>query len=162
MDQPKKEWRREFVGAIHEVSLSIAWVGTVAKSLNADETQAYALQLCVEELVSNIVRHGGATLSSEQRQPFICICVAEKSDRIVLTVEDDGPYFDIKHAPAKRIDQPLEFVRPGSLGINLVKSFSSRLTYERRGNRNRAVAEFTPSRHHNKEARRHSAKNEKI
>ncbi len=144
MNQPKKEWRREFVGAIPEIGLSIAWVGAVAKSLNADETQTYALQLCVEELVSNIVRHGGAALSSEHRRPFICICVAEKFGRIVLTIEDDGPYFDIEHAPAKRVDQPLELVQPGGLGINLVESFSSSLTYERRGNRNRVIAEFAP------------------
>jgi len=59
-----------------------------------------------------------------------------------MTVEDNGRPFNVAQAPAKRIDQPLEQVQPGGLGIQLIKSFASNLEYRRTEKSNRVIVEF--------------------
>jgi anti-sigma regulatory factor (Ser/Thr protein kinase) len=94
------------------------------------------MQVCLEELMSNIVRYGATSSIS------ISITVKALGDRITMTVEDNGRPFDVVQAPEKVIDQPLEKVQPGGLGIHLIKSFASNLEYSRTETGNRVVLEF--------------------
>jgi anti-sigma regulatory factor (Ser/Thr protein kinase) len=59
-----------------------------------------------------------------------------------MTVEDNGRPFNVTQAPAKRVDQPLEQVQPGGLGIQLIKSFSSNLEYHWTEKGNRVIVDF--------------------
>lgn len=102
------------------------------------EDQSYAVMLCADELVSNAVMHN----SELSDRLHLRVTVEAKADRIVLTIEDNGAFFDIVNAPAKRIDQPLDALKPGGLGVGLVKRFASALKYDRIDDRNRVVAEF--------------------
>src|SRR5262249_54866097 len=103
----------------------------------------------LEELMSNIVRHGKtAEHSSDLRsldgaKPLlISIAVNAFEDRIALSVEDNGVPFNVAEAPAKGIDQPLHKVQPGGLGIQLIKSFADNLRYHHTGKGNCVIAEF--------------------
>jgi anti-sigma regulatory factor (Ser/Thr protein kinase) len=59
-----------------------------------------------------------------------------------MTVEDNGRAFDVARAPARVIDQPLDQVEPGGLGILLIKSFASSLEYSRTDAGNRVTVDF--------------------
>jgi anti-sigma regulatory factor (Ser/Thr protein kinase) len=59
-----------------------------------------------------------------------------------MTVEDNGKPFDVVNAPAHRIDQPLDEVQPGGLGIQLIRNFASSIAYEQAGLGNRVIVEF--------------------
>ncbi len=59
-----------------------------------------------------------------------------------MTVEDNGRPFNVSHAPAKTIDQPLEQIKPGGLGIHLIKTFASNVEYSRTETGNRVLVEF--------------------
>jgi serine/threonine-protein kinase RsbW len=120
---------------------------SIAANLDLAESKTYAMQVCLEELMSNIVLHGKAgssskTLPMDPAPLSISIRVDACRDRTVMTVEDNGRPFNVEQAPAKWIDRPLEQLQPGGLGIHLIKSFASNLNYSRTENGNRVVLEF--------------------
>ena len=111
------------------------------------EQLVFALQICLEELLTNIVRHGGpesgGNLSEVPIPPLnVEIKISTSAQRICMTVEDDGKPFDVMNAPSHRIDQPLGEVQPGGLGIQLIRNFASTIAYEQAGLGNRVVIEF--------------------
>jgi serine/threonine-protein kinase RsbW len=108
-------WRKAFIGTIDDISAAAQWVDTIAAEQQFPEQLVFALQVCLEELLTNVVR---------------------------MSVEDNGKPFDIVNAPAHRIDQPLDEVQPGGLGIQLIRNFASSIAYEQAGLGNRVIVEF--------------------
>jgi serine/threonine-protein kinase RsbW len=140
-------WRRAFVGTIADISAAAQWVDAIAADQQFPEQLVFGLQICLEELLTNLVRHGGTKsggeLSEVQIPPLnVEISISTSAQRASMTVEDDGRPFDIVNAPAHRIDQPLDEVQPGGLGIQLIRNFASSIAYERAGLGNRVVVEF--------------------
>jgi anti-sigma regulatory factor (Ser/Thr protein kinase) len=84
------------------------------------------LEVVLEELVSNVVRHGfepGADGS-------IRLVVAARLETIDLTLEDDGVPFDPTEAAQPSPLESLETAKLGGLGIPLVRKLSASLRYE--------------------------------
>jgi serine/threonine-protein kinase RsbW len=140
-------WRKAFVGTIDGISAAAQWVDKIAADQQFPEQLEFALQICLEELLTNIVRHGGTesggNLSEVPIPPLnVEIIISVSAERVRMTVEDDGKPFDVMKAPAHRIDQPLGEVEPGGLGIQLIRNFASTITYEQAGLGNRVVIEF--------------------
>lgn len=129
-------WRRTFAGSIPEVVAATRWVESIASEQELPNDVAFALQVCAEELLINIVRHGGSAA------PDIDVRLNLFPDRIELVIEDDGRPFDVASSSHKAIDRPLDEVDPGGLGVHLVHTFADRLSYKRTGTTNRVVAEF--------------------
>jgi serine/threonine-protein kinase RsbW len=145
---PTRCWHRVFSGAILEIPSAANWIESIAADLHLPEPQSFSMQVCLEELMSNILRHGRGSSKSywPQVDPsnplIISITVEALADRITMTVEDNGRPFNAAEAPAKAIDQPLEQVEPGGLGIQLIKNFASNLQYSRTEKGNRVIVEF--------------------
>lgn len=95
------------------------------QNLNAGTT--YKLELIVEELLLNTVRHG--VRAGIDRS--ISVRATRAGHKIELTIEDDGAPFDPLKAPEPEAYQTLETATPGGLGISLVKKMSTSFTYER-------------------------------
>jgi serine/threonine-protein kinase RsbW len=142
-----KVWRKAFVGTLGDISAAARWVDTITAAEQLPEQLVFALQICLEELLTNIVRHGGpqsgGNLSEIPIPPLnVEITISIGAERVSLAVEDDGKPFDVVNAPAHRIDQPLTEITPGGLGIQLIKNFASTIMYEQAGLGNRVVVEF--------------------
>ncbi len=140
-------WRRAFVGTMEGISAAAHWVDTIAADQQLPEQILFALQVCLEELLTNIVRHGGTESSGDLSvvpiPPLnVEISISTGAQRVSMTVEDDGKPFDVVNAPAHRIDQPLSAIEPGGLGIQLIRNFASSIKYEQAGLGNRVVVEF--------------------
>src|SRR5215467_903321 len=111
---PQKSWHRVFGGSLREISAASSWLESIATDLALPGPQVFAIQVCLEELMSNIVRHGGTPPRSDlpwpakapERPLSISITVTARDDRLVMTIEDDGRPFDVAHAQPKAIDQP--------------------------------------------------------
>ena len=120
MTAVSEEFRRE-IGAIGEV---FSFLETFVDSQEIDEKTAFCINLVVEELFTNMVRHnkGGAdriTLSAERR-----------NDRVHLELVDfDVEPFDPQTAEIPLVDAGIEERRPGGLGIYLVKKMVDDLDY---------------------------------
>jgi anti-sigma regulatory factor (Ser/Thr protein kinase) len=92
----------------------------------------YATQLALEEVLSNVIRHG----YQDRGRHEIALTLRTHAGRVEIQVVDDGREFDPLSAPRADIDLPLVDRRSGGLGIHLLRAFVSELRYERRGGRN--------------------------
>jgi serine/threonine-protein kinase RsbW len=143
-------WERAFKASVSEIASAASWVESIADSAGLSDAQAFSMQVCLEELMSNIVQHGEGHCSSNSQWPSgpgndhltITIAINAYADRITMSVEDNARPFDVSKAVGKKIDQPLDQLEPGGLGIHLIKSFSSALQYQRTEHGNRVTVEF--------------------
>ena len=114
------EFRRE-IEAIGEV---FAFLETFVESQEIDEKTAFCINLVVEELFTNMVRH------NEGGGDRIAISVERRDDRLHLELIDSNVEpFDPQTAEIPLVDAGIEERRPGGLGIYLVKKMVDDLDY---------------------------------
>lgn len=132
-------FRRAFERTLPGAGAAARWIDDVCQLKSIGGDVLFAMQVCLEELFSNIVRHGAPASSFP---PQVLLTLEIDPERISLSVSDDGRPFDVANAPAQKISKPLAEVTPGGLGILLAKAYSETLTYERLGGLNVVRAEF--------------------
>jgi serine/threonine-protein kinase RsbW len=97
----------------------------------AEETR-YAVRLVLEELLSNVIRHGCA----HGARHTLAVRLAVVPDAVELDLVDDARAFDPLSAPPLDVAAPLERRQPGGMGIHLVRSTARELRYRRAAGRN--------------------------
>jgi anti-sigma regulatory factor (Ser/Thr protein kinase) len=88
---------------------------------------AYEVNLVVDEVVSNIIRHG----YQDDKEHSIQFDVALEDGELVMRVADDGIHFNPLIIPAPDTSRPMEERHPGGLGIYLVKKLTHDIQYRR-------------------------------
>jgi serine/threonine-protein kinase RsbW len=111
------------------------WLDEQESALPIPDGVAYAVRLCLEEAVANLVLHTPATSD-------IAVDLAWQGDVMVAAVEDHGPPFDPRTVPAPARPASLDDALPGGLGIMLMRSFASDIDYETASGRNRLTFRF--------------------
>ena len=115
------EFRRE-IEAIGEV---FAFLETFADGQEIDEKTAFCINLAVEELFTNMVRH------NEGGGDRITLSIERRNDRVHLELVDfDVEPFDPETAEVPPVEAGIENRRPGGLGIYLVKKIVDDLNYD--------------------------------
>jgi anti-sigma regulatory factor (Ser/Thr protein kinase) len=99
---------------------------------------SFAVQLCLEEAVANIIMHGGA----KGDRLAIAIELEHNGRTLIARIEDNGREFDPTRFPPPRPARSLEEAKVGDLGIHLMRSFANGMHYERREGRNRLILRF--------------------
>ncbi len=93
----------------------------------------YAVVLALEEVATNVVRHGGG----EEGTSEIEIEVISTDEKVRLEVRDSGKPFDPFHdAPEPDVDAALEDRRVGGLGVHFVRVLMDEASYRREDGRN--------------------------
>ena len=95
---------------------------------------SFAVQLCLEEAVANIIMYGGSDA--------IAVELERNYGTLVARIEDNGRQFDPTRAPAPVSAASLDEAKVGDLGIHLMRSFANGMDYERRDGRNRLTLRF--------------------
>jgi serine/threonine-protein kinase RsbW len=98
----------------------------------------FAVQLCLEEAIANIIMHGG---SGEDRLA-IAIELEREGVTLVARIEDTGCEFDPTQFPPLSIAKSLEDAKVGDYGIHLMRCFTTGMHYERQDGRNRLTLWF--------------------
>jgi serine/threonine-protein kinase RsbW len=127
-----KSFRLTIGNRLDEMSRLTSDVAAFLRSHGADPHTAYAVDLALEEMVSNVIRHG----YRDDKSDGIVISVDLKSNSVLLTVEDRGRPFNPLEAPTPDLDLPVEQRRIGGLGIFLVRQTVDEMRYERVEDRN--------------------------
>jgi serine/threonine-protein kinase RsbW len=117
-----------------ELKRLAAWIECWAGQVSSPDI-LFAIQLCLEEAVANIIMYGGDQLD-------IAIELECDGRTLITRIEDNGRYFDPTQFPPPRTANSLEETKIGDLGIHLIRSFASDMHYERRGSRNRLTMRF--------------------
>jgi serine/threonine-protein kinase RsbW len=115
----------------------VEWTKTLAPQVISPDA-LFAVQLCLEEAVANIIMHGGA---GEDRLA-IAIELERKGATLIARIEDTGCEFDPTRFPPLSMAKSLEDAKVGDYGIHLMRSFASGMHYERREDRNRLTLRF--------------------
>lgn len=94
-----------------------------------------SLNVALDELLQNTIAHGFA----EQQGGAVTIAVLLETDRLTVTLTDDGRPFNPLDAAAPDTARPLEDRPVGGLGIHLVRQLMDDVHYQRQGGRNVVV-----------------------
>ena len=96
------------------------------------EETVYEVSLIVDEVVSNIIRHG----FSDDKEHTIKFGLSLENDDLVMKVEDEGLHFNPLLIPPPDISRPMQERQPGGLGIYIVKKLTQDIQYRREGGTN--------------------------
>jgi anti-sigma regulatory factor (Ser/Thr protein kinase) len=103
------------------------WIeGLAARHAIPDDMQ-FAMNLCLEEALSNIIRHG---YSSEPDHSFTIQFSNPRETYFVFVVEDDAPPFNPVDSPELPAVSSLDETHVGGQGIRLMRQFADALEYE--------------------------------
>jgi anti-sigma regulatory factor (Ser/Thr protein kinase) len=92
----------------------------------------HAFNLALDELVTNIVRHG----YSDQEPHEIKVEISLAGTALSATITDDGKAFNPADHPAVDCTKPIQERQLGGLGIHLVRSLITRIDYKREDGKN--------------------------
>jgi anti-sigma regulatory factor (Ser/Thr protein kinase) len=129
--------RLELRGDLSGLRRLAGWIKAGAQHELSDDT-SFAVQLCLEEAVANIIMHGGVNGDRVE----IAIELERDGGTLVASIEDSGREFDPTQFPPSSVAKSLEEAKVGDLGIHLMRSFASDMHYERRDGRNRLTLRF--------------------
>jgi anti-sigma regulatory factor (Ser/Thr protein kinase) len=119
-----------------EVRAASEWLERTAHQFDVPANKALVLDQCLDEILMNIVMHGGSSASQTPVELSLAINATGLNKEVAVTVSDSGIPFNCVEAPSKARASSLEEAEPGGLGLAIIKGLSSRLAYEFRGGRN--------------------------
>lgn len=129
---------------VAELERLAGWIEGFAR-LGMSPDVSFAVQLCLEEAVANIIMYGAA----KNDALVIAVELERNCGTLVARIEDNGRQFDPTRAPRPLAAASLDEAKVGDLGIHLMRSFANGMDYERRDGRNRLTLRFvepaTPS-----------------
>lgn len=115
--------------SLTELATWVAWLGD---RYQLPQPVVFRLDLVLTEAVTNIIDYG----YPDARPGWIEIACHLRETAVDIELGDDGQPFDpTAQAPAE-LPKTLEQATPGGLGIHLMRSYASRMTYRRADGRN--------------------------
>lgn len=126
----------EVARTMHGVRRVGAWVDELAILLNLSGEAEYALRLCLEEAVTNIVNH--AMPQAGAAGDVVNLHMLADGGKLRVTIEDQCGSFNPLTAPLPGPDDPAP-EGEGGLGITLLRRHADEVTWERDGTTNRLV-----------------------
>lgn len=115
---------------LDELAPMYPWVDAIASAYGVPEPTRYAMQLCLEEALTNVVRHG---YNGDPNKTIRIEFERHGEREMVFSVEDSAPHFR-PFDPDVPLEEPapvtLETVKPGGQGIRLMRKFSKFMEWE--------------------------------
>lgn len=123
-----------------ELSRAQLWAEALAQRLGLSDKTRYAILLCLEEALANIVLHG---YRGEAGHPIFLRNRLEPGV-LFVAIEDEAPAFAPADdaAPGRELAS-LETLTPGGYGIQLLRHFADSMVYERLSKGNRLTMSFS-------------------
>jgi len=120
-------------GRISELTRLTEETARFCRENSLGEEVEFDLTLVLEELFTNVVRHGGC----EGMPDAALIRMQMEPAGVALEFEDRGAAFDPLGAPPPNLNATLAERQPGGLGIHLVRQIMRDLRYDRADGWNR-------------------------
>lgn len=136
------EERLELDSRLDELSRVHPWVEHISDRHTLSEETRFAIHLCIEEALANVILHG---YHAEPGHP-IYLVASVSGDALLFAIEDHAPPFtpDEPGTPigAMMPSGALEALTPGGNGIRLMRRFAASLEYKPLPNGNRLTIGF--------------------
>jgi anti-sigma regulatory factor (Ser/Thr protein kinase) len=119
--------------SVDELPQLIRLVKTFLSSLNLASRIEYAVELVLEEIIVNIVKHG----YHDQKKHEIVVEVSIQERKIVFTFLDDGrPFNPLSVSPPDPSIGEIEDIDQGGLGMHFVRTMRQSMEYRRSEGKN--------------------------
>ena len=112
---------------LSELSQLPAWIQRLALEHAIPRDTQFAMNLCLEEILSNIIRHG---YSGSPDRSIDIRFINPAEGHFVLVVEDEAPHFNPLDSPGLPAINTLNEERIGGQGIRLLRRFAETLEYQ--------------------------------
>jgi serine/threonine-protein kinase RsbW len=116
------------------------WIERLALRHKISVSTQFAMNLCLEEVLSNIIRHG---YSGKPDHSIVVQFTSPKEDHYVFIVEDEAPPFNPVDSPELPALNSLDKIPIGGQGIRLLRRFADALEYQATPTGNRLTIGFT-------------------
>lgn len=126
---------------LDELALLSPWVESLAAEHAIPASTVFAIELCLEEALSNVVRHG---YRGEPDHP-ISVEFSARPGELAFVIEDQAPPFDPLTGDLNReapLPASIEEFPLGGRGIRLMRRFAGSLAYEPLPSGNRLTVRF--------------------
>jgi serine/threonine-protein kinase RsbW len=127
-------------GTLPGVRLAIQAFERFGRAHGLSDGAAWRFPLALDEILSNIVRHGLAG-----RPASIDLTFSVDTDYVAVEIVDESEAFNPLLAPPPDTSSSLEDRKPGGLGIALVRELMDDTWYERRDERNYFTMRWRPN-----------------
>ena len=117
--------------SLSEIERLSQFVDRVTGERNLTPDDNANLQLLLDEIVSNVIRHG----FDDKPDQRILVNLAITSTMATIEVNDNGRAFNPLEAPPPNFEAPIE-ERIGGLGIHIVRSIAQAIEYRRSNGHN--------------------------
>lgn len=97
-------------------------ISHISEICGFSDEECNALTIAVDEAAANIIKH---TYSGDENQTIV-VRFTIKDDRLEITLRDFGKKIDPKNIKPRNLDD----IRPGGLGVHLIKSAMDEVTYD--------------------------------
>jgi anti-sigma regulatory factor (Ser/Thr protein kinase) len=133
--------RIELDSRLTELTRVQPWIEALADQYGLSEDARFAMHLCLEEALANVVMHG---YRNEAGHPIVIRSSVSAGD-LLFVIEDQAPAFAPGEPnPRGKVATPvsLESIEPGGNGIRLLYRFAGSVAYERLADGNRLTLGF--------------------
>lgn len=113
---------------VNELPRLAAFARATAEHDGVGQDQVFALELCLEEAVANIILHGG---TGDHAGTHIRVTITYDAPALIVLLEDDGSAFDPTQVPPPPTPASLAEAPIGGLGVHLMRKLTSEMRYER-------------------------------
>ena len=131
--------RMTLASDLSEITRIPPWLENLASRDRIPERTRFGMDLCLEEVLSNIIRHGYA---GAPNHTIHVIYGNPRRDTFTLVVEDEAPLFNPLSVQNKPMLRSLEEISEGGRGIPLVRQFADKVDYEPTPGGNRLTLSF--------------------
>lgn len=118
-----------------------AFITTIAERCGFDEVAQFQLALAIDEAVANVINHGYGR-RPDGRVSVKLWRITNGREGIQVVIEDEGRQID----PALIRSRDLDDVRPGGLGVHIIREVMDHCRWERRaeGGMRLVLVKFLP------------------
>jgi serine/threonine-protein kinase RsbW len=129
------EHRLSIPGRMEQVPHACGWVVEIAEGAGLEARDVNHCELAMDEAITNIVEHG---YGADGGDKSIDIIVIDKTDRLEITIVDNGPPFNPLRAenpdPLASLDERAE--NGGGWGVFFIKKVMDNVDYQHVSGRN--------------------------
>ena len=129
---PPMDMRLEVGDELAEITVVAARVEAFCALHDLGDDIAHAVNLSLDELLTNTMTHGAAAGDPLQIQVLFSL----SGDTLTVQLSDTGTAFDPSEAPAPDLESDVEDRPVGGLGLHLVRELMDSLSYRRQDGRN--------------------------
>lgn len=112
-----------------EVRRASEWLAEACRRHAVPEALQERLVLCLNEVLANVIAHGGSTAAAAPVKLTLEIDVDDGRGKAGVTVSDAGVAFDPRSVPVRSPPRTLEDAALGGLGLVMIRRCSDWLDY---------------------------------